>query len=262
MRYGTCLGFIVDEHLAFPLQISSVFVNFFVSILTLIPQQPVGLPQPSPSFTPNLITVIVFTTAFLGLKQPACNRFRTPLHTLLLKLLNLVTPHLEVPLLQKVFTTTQPSHLRKLISVQSPCNTRSLSLVTLAHPTSSSLRITDWSFRRASPCLWNQLPSSLRQPHPNFSIYSSLPTPVISSSSVDSPLLPSVTTSLFHSQLKTDLIHKSFSLPPSGLTPRTLTQTISSELYRFFVLVLFLIFLFWFRAMDSAGYTRQVMSVR
>jgi len=66
----------------------------------------------------------------------------------------------------KVLTTTQPPYLHHLISVQPPRNTRCSSLVTLARPpTSSSLRITDWSFRYASPCLWNQLPSSLRQPH-------------------------------------------------------------------------------------------------
>jgi len=35
----------------------------------------------------------------------------------------------------------------------------------VSSPTSSSLRITDRSFWYASPCLWNQLPSSLRQPH-------------------------------------------------------------------------------------------------
>jgi len=40
------------------------------------------------------------------------------------------------------------------------------SVVTLAlPPSSSSLKITDRSFRYASPCLWNQLPLSLRQPH-------------------------------------------------------------------------------------------------
>ena len=32
-------------------------------------------------------------------------------------------------------------------------------------PTISSLKTTDRSFRYASPCLWNQLPDSFRQPH-------------------------------------------------------------------------------------------------
>jgi len=49
-----------------------------------------------------------------------------------------------------VLTTIQPPYLHNLISVQfqPPCSTRSSSLVTLARPpTSSSLRITDRSFR-------------------------------------------------------------------------------------------------------------------
>ena len=63
----------------------------------------------------------------------------------------------------KVLTTKQPPYLHNLISVQPSRSTCSSSLVTLARPlTSSSLRITDCSFRYASPCLWNQLPSSLR----------------------------------------------------------------------------------------------------
>ena len=47
------------------------------------------------------------------------------------------------------------------------CRTHSLSLVTLARPSSvsSSLQITNRSFTYASPHLWNQLPSSFRQPH-------------------------------------------------------------------------------------------------
>ena len=37
-------------------------------------------------------------------------------------------------------------------------------------PTSSSLRIPYRSFRYASPCLWNQLPIFLRQPHISSSL--------------------------------------------------------------------------------------------
>ena len=70
----------------------------------------------------------------------------------------------------KVLTTTQPPYLHNLISVQ-PRNTCSSSHVTLAGPpTASLLRITDCSFRYASPCLWNQLPNSLRQPQSSPSV--------------------------------------------------------------------------------------------
>ena len=72
------------------------------------------------------------------------------------------------------------------------------SVVTLARPaSSSSLKITDRSFRYASPCLWNQLPFSLRKPNSgtSFSISCSpIPSPITSSS--DSPLFTSITPSL------------------------------------------------------------------
>ena len=48
---------------------------------------------------------------------------------------------------------TQPPYLHKLISTQRPRSTRSSSVVTLARPASSSLKITDRSFPYASPCL-------------------------------------------------------------------------------------------------------------
>ena len=63
----------------------------------------------------------------------------------------------------KVFTSFHPPYLHNLISVQPPCITRSSSLVTLTRPPTSFS--SHRSFRCASPCLWNQLPSSLCQPH-------------------------------------------------------------------------------------------------
>ena len=116
----------------------------------------------------------------------------------------------------KVLTTTQPSYLPKLITVQPPRSTRSSSLVTLARPsTSSSLRITDRSFQYyASPRLWNQLPASLRQPRTNLSTFASVSSSsgTSSTSSINSPLSSSITPSLFHSRLKTFLFCKSFPL--------------------------------------------------
>jgi len=127
-----------------------------------------------------------------------------------------ITERIEYELLSltyKVVTTNQPPYLHHFISVQ-PRSTRSSSLVTHAKlRTSSWLRITDRSFRYASPCLWNQLPSSLRQLHFSPSV-SDLPVhaPITSSHSVNSPHSPSKTPSLFRSRLKTYLFHKSF--PP------------------------------------------------
>ena len=130
-----------------------------------------------------------------------------------------ITERIEYKLLSltyKVLTTTQPSYLHNLITVQPSRSTRSSSLVTLARPpTSSSLRITDRSFQYASPRLWNQLPAPLRQPRTNLSNSaspSSISSGTSSIGSIDSPLSSSITPSLFHSRLKTFLFCKSF--PP------------------------------------------------
>ena len=66
----------------------------------------------------------------------------------------------------KVITTAQTGCLQNLISVKSHCiETHSSFFVTFCQPSSSSsLKITDRSFRYASPCIWNKLPASFRQP--------------------------------------------------------------------------------------------------
>jgi len=91
---------------------------------------------------------------------------------------------------------SQPDYLHNLISVQFSGRTRSSSLVTLAQPSvSSSLQITNRSFRYASPHLWNQLPSSFRHPH---SVHSSCsPHPMHIALSQSPSLSPSITPSVF-----------------------------------------------------------------
>ena len=81
-----------------------------------------------------------------------------------------------ISLMYKILNTTQPSYLYDLISIQPPHghNTRSSPYVTLIKP-SSSLKVSHRSFRHASPHLWNQLPTSLRIPHPNYSPASQRP---------------------------------------------------------------------------------------
>jgi len=118
--------------------------------------------------------------------------------------------------------------LHNLISVQSSGRTRSSSVVTLARPSvSSSLQITNRPFRYASPHLWNQLPSSFRQPH-SIHCPPGSPHPTHITSSQSSPSFsPSVTPSTFHSRLKTSQILSSMvTLIPSGLTSRILTRTV------------------------------------
>jgi len=87
------------------------------------------------------------------------------------------------------------------------------SVVTLAHPpTRSSLKITNRSFRFAAPCLWNELPTDLREPRQTQSPSLSPITHGSSSLSSLSPLPYSLTRSVFHSELNTWLFGKPF--PP------------------------------------------------
>ena len=147
---------------------------------------------------------------------------RTVLHVLWLKLLNLVLSHLSSDLCTGSRSTNalninsfhlltkflQPANLT--IPIQSHlCSvfryrTRSSSVVTLARSSvSSSLQITNLSFRYASPHLWNQLPSSFRHP-PCVHSPPGSPHPAHITSSQSSPSFsPSVTPSTFHSRLKT-----------------------------------------------------------
>jgi len=117
--------------------------------------------------------------------------------------------HYAVPVVAKRF-----AFVHNLITVQPPRSTRSSSLVTLARPsTSSSARITYRSFQYASPRLWNQLLSPLRQPGTNLS-NSASPSSLSGNSSIsfiDSPLSSSVTPVLFHFRLKTFFFCRSFS---------------------------------------------------
>ena len=133
-----------------------------------------------------------------------------------------------------VLTTTQPRNLHNLISTQRSRSTRFSPVVTLARPPSSfSPKITDRSFRYASPCLWNQLPLSLLKPHSGTSSSiscSPISSPITSSSS-DSPLCTYITPSLFHSPLKTYLFHKSY---PRSFTSSSRTASTDFCLDRFF----------------------------
>ena len=114
----------------------------------------------------------------------------------------------------KILTTSQPTYLHNLISLQTDNNTRSSDVVTLARPSpASSLKVTDRSFQYASHHLWNQLPFSLREPV--SPLYAYLKPPFCS------PLSPSITPSLFHSKLKTYLFGKSFPHRSLTIEPRT-----------------------------------------
>jgi len=77
----------------------------------------------------------------------------------------------------------------------------------------SSLKVTHRSFRHASPHLWNQLPTSLRITHPNYSSPTQRPLFEHAGLTCYTLLSPSVTFSLFHYELKTYLFRQSY-VPP------------------------------------------------
>ena len=85
-----------------------------------------------------------------------------------------VKEHIEYRLFSftyKILTTSQPTYLFKLISVQSPRSTKSSSVITISRPpTSSSLKTTNHSFRRAAPYLSNKLPHSFHEPHSHLGL--------------------------------------------------------------------------------------------
>jgi hypothetical protein len=105
----------------------------------------------------------------------------------------------------KALQSRNPSYLHNLLQVQSCTSTRSSASITLTRPAvSSRLKITNRSFTHQAPVLWNALPKELRQPV----IHSSQPDILYSTA----PPILALSTSQFHSKLKTHLFLKSF--PP------------------------------------------------
>jgi len=103
-----------------------------------------------------------------------------------------------ISLTYKILNTTQPPYLYDLVSIQPPHgnNTCSSPYVTLIKP-SSLLKVTHRSFWHASPHLWNQLPTSLRIPHSNYSSPSQRPSFEHASLTCYTLLSPSITFSLW-----------------------------------------------------------------
>jgi len=119
-------------------------------------------------------------------------------------------------------------------------------LVRAMYLSASAVAVSTWgaiSSARPLPFyLWNQLPSSFRQPHCVHSPGSPHPAHITSSQS-SPPFSPSITPSIFHSRLKTHLFHKKLilssivTLIASGLPSRILTCTELKGHWRLFVLV-------------------------
>ena len=177
------LGFIFDEHLTFSDKISALSKSCYSHIREL------RCIRPYLDF--NIANTIV--TSIVHSKRDYCNSlyynnlpysqlnrlqqiqnciaravFKAPkfTHTTpILKSLHWlkINQRIEYKIIlhNKVLTAVKPGYLPNLISVDSPhIETRSSSSVTLSRPSSSSsLKITDRSFRYASLCFWNKLPA-------------------------------------------------------------------------------------------------------
>ena len=150
----------------------------------------------------------------------------------------------------KVLTTSQPDYLHNLISVQSTGRTRSSSLVTLARPSaSSSLQNHQQLFHMCITYLWNQLPSSFRQPHSVHCPGSPHPAHNFITSSQSPPSLSSpIIASTFHSTLRLKLI--SFTNPFLHSHSYSF-RTDFADLNLYWIKgALFVCFSFWLRVLD------------
>ena len=182
------LGFIFDEHLTFSDQISSVSKSCYYRIRKLRCVRPYLDTKTAYTIATSIVhskldychslyhnlpksQIIRLQQIHNSLARAVVKALKSSHITPILRSLHWlkITERIEYKLFSltyKVLTTTQPSYLHKLITVQPPRSTRSSSLVTLARPpTSSSLRLKNRYFQYAFSGLWNQLPASLRQPN-------------------------------------------------------------------------------------------------
>ena len=223
------LGFIIDPHLNFTDQVSSVTRSCFYHIRDLRRIRPFI----------DFETARIIGTSLVHSKLDYCNslyhglpatqlkrlqhvqnslaravvsapRFSNADH--ILKSLHWLKIHerIEYKIISttyKVLQTSSPQYLQKLISVQPTRSTRSSSYVTLLYPPVASLKITNRSFRHAAPRLWNNLPSHIRTPFQREPLCDTL----VSAGNSAAPVLH-LSHGVFHSRLKTYLFSKSF--PP------------------------------------------------
>jgi len=181
------LGFIFDEHLTFSDQISALFKSCYYHIRELRCIRPYldfktastittstvhseldycnSLCNNLPNYQLNRLQQIQNPLARAVVKAPKSSHITPILKCLHWLQVNECIEY-KLSLTYKVLTTSQSSYLNNLIFVQ-PLAVPAPYLLSpfLAHqPNISSLKITDRSFRYASPRLWNQLPDSFRQP--------------------------------------------------------------------------------------------------
>jgi len=161
------LGFIFDEHLTFSDQISALsksccyhirelrcirpYLDFKTAstIATSIVHSKLdycnSLYHNLPNYQLNRLQQTQDSLARAVVKAPKSSHITPILKSLHWLKVNERIEYILLSLTYKVFTTSQPSYLNNLISVQSPRSIRSSSVVTLSRPPTISLKITDRS---------------------------------------------------------------------------------------------------------------------
>ena len=168
------LGFIFDSHLTFSDQISSLSKSCYYHIRELRCIRPYLDFKIASTITTSIVySKLDYCNSVLqhskisnksssGYSELSCRAVvKAPKFchvTPILKSLHWlkINERIEYKLLSltcKTLATAQSSYLHNLISVQPPRATRSSSVVTLSRPATSSLKITNRSFRYASPHL-------------------------------------------------------------------------------------------------------------
>jgi len=172
---------------SFPVPLSTICIRSTINRLQLVLNSAACAVTKTPKF--HHITPILKSLHWLKINE----RIKYKVHCLTYKSLK----------------TSQPSYLRSLLSFPSHRCTRSSSLITLSRPSlTSRLKISNRSFYRSTPVLWNNLPSHL--------CHHVIPSPISNSP------VSNLSTSLFLKKLKTHLFHSSF--PPYSVFTYRLSQ--------------------------------------
>ena len=162
------LGFIFDEHLTFSDQISALSKSCYYHIRELCCIRPYldfktastiatsivhskldycnSLYHNLANYQLNRLQQIQNSLARAVVKAPESSHITPILRSIHWLKVNESIEYKLLSLTYKVLTTSQPSYLNSLISVQPPRSTRSSSVVTLSRPHTISLKVTDLSF--------------------------------------------------------------------------------------------------------------------
>ena len=149
-----------------------------------------------PSYQLNRLQFLLNSAARATTKTPKFHHISPVLKSLHWLKIKERTEYKVISLTYKTIQSQQPEYLRSLLKISSNTSTRSSSCLTLLRPpVTSRLNITDRSFSHHAPVIWNQLPAEMR---------------LLTSTEITGLNPLALSSSQFHTRLKTYLFHKSF----------------------------------------------------